>query len=1114
MSRIMYFSLVAFSAFIQPAIAETPPEQLAAIKALGGWASNVQKNRDGTVRFVRFSKSGVTDLHVSKIAAFKQLDYLAVITPTVTDAGLKHVKHLTNLDTLFLSQTKLTNAGMKALAKLVKLERLYIDHTQVDDDGLSVLTKLTNLQLLSLNGLPITDDGLSHIESLPRLITLSLSNTKITDAGLKRLAKIKTLKTLLINGTQVTDDGLIELSALTDLRSLDLSETAVTGKTLAVLKPVKKLERIQLFNTKANEEIVLASKPALPYAVISLTPKGTAATNAFQRYLAKSKDRDTELTPGHSAKIQPLSKIESPAKTRFTTTDEVPDFQRHVIPLLGRLGCNGRTCHGSFQGQGGFRLSMFGYDFDEDHKSLTGGDDPRVDVGKPSQSLMLLKPTMQEEHEGGLRFKKTSWQYNVLSKWIKSGAKGVANDRAYLHELRVTPSEIVFTKPDETVQLQAVAIWSDGTQEDVTGLTRFQTNNDATAEVDADGLVTCVGVGDTYIVSFYDNGVVSTQAILPVGKTAGDKFPAVPTPTKVDELVVQKLRKMGIVPSELSSDEEFLRRVSLDISGTLPTAKAVQDFMADPNPSKRAKKIDELLETTAYVEWWTNLYNDLTGSNAQHLGSTDMNSPAAGQWRAWIRRRVKDNVGWDKVVAGILLAESRRPGQTYDEFAAEQSTYLRRKNPEEFNAHENPMHYYWFRSNISIPSDRALSFGYVFLGVRLQCAQCHKHPFDQWSKKDFEQFTEFFTRIKTGVGPDAFQANKRLQLKLGVPKKLDTAALRRQMYMRVAAEGLPIPWREVYLDPPRKKPHVAKVLGGQEIDLNAYHDPREPLMDWLSRKDNPYFAKAFVNRIWAHYFGVGIVDPPDDFNMANPPSNKALLDYLARGFVENEYDIKWLHRTIANSRTYQLSWRPTDTNRKDKRNFSHSQVRRLPAEVTIDAVLQATASDKTIVASEKLVASRKIAQHPRSIQARSIDYSLLVFGKPLRTTNCDCERQMQPTLLQSLYVRNDSEMLGWLERRDGWLIQLSNQLKQPLAVETNTRTPPKPSTTKTELGQIDAAKIDELITTAYLRTVSREPKTWERERARKHLASAENSVEGLRDLLWVLLNTQEFLTNH
>ena len=566
------------------------------------------------------------------------------------------------------------------------------------------------------------------------------------------------------------------------------------------------------------------------------------------------------------------------------------------------------------------------------------------------------------------------------------------------------------------------------------------------------------------------------------------------------------------MPSELCTDEDFLRRVSLDMIGTLPTPSEIIQFLADTKPDKRQRKIDELLESPAYADWWSVKFCDLTGSNAQYLGTTDMNSPAAVQWSQWMRRRLHDNVGWDKIAAGMILAESRRPGQPYEDYAAEQSRFLSKKQPEDFTAPGNPMHYYWFRSNNQTPTDRALSFGYVFLGVRLQCAQCHKHPFDQWSQQDFEQFTQFFTRVKAGIAPDARESQYQLKLKLGVPEKLDTAALRRQMYLRVSAEGLPIPWNEIWIDKPGSQPHMAKLLGSEVVNLNDYHDPREPLMAWLLQRDNPYFAHAFVNRIWHHYFGVGIVDPPDDFNRANPPSNTALLDWLGEQFVANGYDIKWLHHTIANSRTYQRGWQPNDTNRNDQRNFSHALIRRMPAEVTIDAILQATANDARSNTWATDTANRKITQHPKSIQSRGIDFSLLVFGKPLRTTNCDCERQGQPTLLQSLYVRNDTEMLGWLERPDGWLVETAKHLNQPLSPETANTKP----TVKVKISPtvVPDAVIDDLVTEAYQRTVSRIPTTTELARGRDHLKSSENTVEGLRDLLWVLLNTQEFLTNH
>ncbi len=1096
------------------ALAEALKAEEPAAKALRGISSNLQKNRDGTVRFLRFSKSIVTDEHLKHLQPFKKLDYLAVICPKVSDAGVANVRGLTNLDTLYLSHTQLTDKGLAALTQLEKLERLYLTDTRITDAGFVHLAGLKSLQLLSLENTATTDAGLAQLEPLTNLQTLYLTDTKITDAGLRHLKPLQELRTLKLKDTAISDSGLNQLKDFGKLENLDLTGANVSDAAVDPLSQLKNLKQLTLYQTQLSDKAAAELRAALPKTSIHLSPRGGQERSALQRYLAGEKLREPAAkNPANSVAIVADQPVLPPAKRRFTKRGVIPDFQRHVIPLLGRLGCNGRTCHGSFQGQGGFRLSMFGYDFDADLLSLAGGDEPRVDLMSPAESLILNKPSSDDpdEHGGGQRFKKGGWEYQLLLNWIDAGAKGLAKDSAKFARLEVTPQEIVFGKPGESSELKAVAVWSDGSREDVTCLTRFQTNDETVAAVTPDGRVTCKTPGDTYIVSFYDNGIFSTQVLLPVTGQTDDRYPKVPTPTRIDELVVDKLSKLGIVPSELSTDAEFLRRVSLDLIGTLPTAEEVTAFVEDKSSTKRSQKIDELLESPAYVEWWTVRFSDLTGSNSQYLGSTDMNSPAASQWNAWIRRRVKDNVGWDRIAAGLILAESRRPGQTYEEYVAEQSRHLSRKEPTDFTALENPMHYYWFRSNNLQPVERALSFGYIFLGVRLQCAQCHKHPFDQWSKHDFEEFTQFFTRIKSGSAPDAREPQLALKHKLGVPVKLDTAALRRQMYLRVAAEGLPIPWNEIYIDPPGKKPHIAKLLGDVEFDLNEYGDPREPLMAWLVNKDNSYFARSFVNRIWSHYFGVGIVDPPDDFNLANPPSNKALLDWLAQEFVEHKYDIKWLHRTIVNSRTYQLSWRPNDSNRKDERNFSHSLIRRLPAEVTIDAILEATANDARAKTFATVLTGRKIGQHPRSIQARGIDYSLLVFGKPLRTTNCDCERQMQPTLLQSLYVRNDHEMLEWLERSDGWLVQTARQLGQTLSPEVKV---PKTAVKKAEAKPAEPAQVDELIRTAYLRTVNRSPRDEELKRAREHVGSTENTVEGLRDLMWVLLNTQEFLTNH
>jgi hypothetical protein len=1118
-------TVVALVALLGPAVslqAETPPEQEEAIKAIRGWPSNLQKNRDGTVRFIRFSKTGVKDEHLAHLPAFKQLDYLAVVTPSVTDEGLKHVASLTNLDTLFLSDSSLTDAVMPALRGLSRLERLYLDRTKVTDAGLVNIAGLKTLTTLSLIGTSTTDEGLEHVSQLENLEVLFLSDTSISDEGLKSLARLSKLKTLYLDGAAVSGTGLQHLKELQNLEVLSLRGTPVWAESLASLSACARLKELLLGETGITASDVAPLRDKLTKLDIKLSPLPGRNTNAFQKLLdgeslrsaARPAPKDAAASQANVDR-QVAGNINVAISQRLEDGNETPDFQKHVLPLLGRLGCNGRTCHGSFQGQGGFSLSMFGYDFEADHTALTGGDEPRVDVKKPDESLIIYKPTHEDDHGGGERFKVGSWEHRLLRRWIEAGAKGLSDGPNRIVRFDVTPAEIVFSKTGETKQLKCVAIWEDGTREDVTPLTRFQSNDDAIADVRPDGLITCKAPGDTDVISFYDNGIFSTQVLLPVSDRTGDRFPQVATPTEIDRLVTRKLARLGVVPSELSSDEDFLRRVSLDMIGTLPTPTEQVAFLADPSPDKRQRKIDELLESPAYADWWAVKFCDLTGSNSQYLGTTDMNSPAAIQWNQWMRRRIEDNVGWDKIAAGIVLSESRRPGQTYEEYAAEQSRFLSRSNPEDFTAHDNPMHYYWFRSNNQIPTDRALSFGYVFMGVRLQCAQCHKHPFDQWSKQDFEKFTQFFTRVKSGVAPDGKEAQTQLKMKLGVPVKLDTAALRRQMYLRVSAEGLPIPWNEIWIEKPGNKPQIAKLLGNEELDLNDYDDPREPLMAWLLQEDNPYFARAFVNRIWHYYFGVGIVEPPDDFNLANPPSNKLLLDWLSEQFVANGYDMKWLHRTIASSRTYQLSWKPNETNRDDFRNFSHAQIRRMPAEVTIDAILQATANDARMKTWSSNTSQRKITQHPRSIQARGIDYSLLVFGKPLRTTNCDCERQGQPTLLQSLYVRNDTEMLEWLERSDGWLVETARKLGQKLTLETK---PVKPASVKpTEPERVpspDDAVIDGLVHEAYQRSLSRSPTDDELVRGRGHLKSGESTIESLRDLMWVLLNTQEFLTNH
>jgi hypothetical protein len=988
----------------------------------------------------------------------------------------------------------------------------------------------------------------------------------------------------------------------------------------------------------------------------------------------------------------------APISSRFAAgiSKETPSFQRHVVPLLGKLGCNGRACHGSFQGRGGFRLSLFGYDFKMDHDALLANEDgARVDVHNPDASLILQKPTMRIPHDGGKRYSLGSWEHHVLLQWIQSGAAGVKPGDAKLAWLEVQPSEIHFSKKGEHVSLRAIAHWSDGTSEDVTPLCRYQSNDEQVAKIDAVGLVTSGDVGDSHVVAFYDAGVTPVAIVRPVSDVVGPKYPDVPTPTEIDRLVVKKLRKLGIVPSELSTDSEFLRRVSLDLTGSLPAADEVVAFLADKSPDKRHKKIDELLERPTYVAWWTTRLCDLTGNNDRALGNiTPVNQLASQEWYDWILKRVRANVPYDKLVENIVLATSRPPSQTYTDYSTEM-TALYRKTPEGNYADHAGLTHFWARRNIAQPQQKALAFAYTFLGIRIQCAECHKHPFDQWTQDDYKDFNKFFARVRYGTDPSDAAERKQLAdaLHLDVKKLADI----RREYPRLIAEGKVLPFDELFITPlrtrgslraqrpgalrprtkvaakpvkkadgsqakmadtnrPRKpiaaqepsitgtkpivaqgdekkaadaksrpkmgaktdakkaadrkpilamrpgqaKPKAAKrnpqqvselatarLLGGGNVDLTKYDDPRTPLMDWLRSKNNRFFARAFVNRVWANYFNVGIVDPPDNLSLANPPSNAELLDYLADGFVKHHYDMQWLHREITNSRTYQLSWRPNATNGLDQHNFSHAVLRRLPAEVAYDAVRQATSSDQAVAAMRTDTSDRAIGSPaPRRGGRGFSPYALGLFGRSVRESNCDCDRSNEPSLLQTVFLRNDSEVLAMVSNpRFGWVSQIVTQLqpkpsrtarpsaraavkvsrpqavagKPPAASKPDLLTPEQKTRRIAQLtdrirqfqdkgdakqvklltarledvkrqptrarpaaappaivkpSQLPLAKKQELVRTLYLRTLSRYPRDPECDRALAYLDKSDNLANGLRDLVWAVVNTEEFIINH
>lgn len=784
------------------------------------------------------------------------------------------------------------------------------------------------------------------------------------------------------------------------------------------------------------------------------------------------------LLCGLAASLGQAAEVLPAASQRFAADDvtETPDFQRHVVPLLGRLGCNGRACHGSFQGQGGFQLSLFGYDFAVDHRAIN----ERVERRDPRASLLLEKPTLATDHEGGRRLVEDSWQYRLLLRWIAGGASGTAAAQPLLR-LEVEPAELTLAAPGDAHSLRVVAHWADGLAEDVTCLCRFESRDDSIAAVDADGHVKVFGRGDTHLVASYDNAVTVVPVVMPVTDRAGSDYPAVATRTKVDQLVAAKLRKLGVVPSGVCGDAEFLRRASIDLTGTLPTPAEVEGFLADSSPDKRQAKIAELLDSPAYAAWWANRLCDITGNNPFRQSEGRIGQQLAEQWYAWLHRRVAENMPYDELVAGIVLAASRGEGQNYDDYAREMSAYLRDASAADFSRRATMPHY-WTRRNVEMPADKALAFAHSFLGLRLQCAQCHKHPYDRWTQNDFQQFTRFFAPLEFGVAESSKAAFESLAQRSGQPTSGNQRGSVTQEAAALAAEGRTIAWRELYFNPARSPAGTLNLLG-RRVRIEAGEDPRGPLLEWMRQNDNPYFARAFVNRVWANYFHVGLIDPVDDLNLANPPSNRELLDYLAEGFVSAGYDMKWLHREITLSDTYQRDWRPNETNRDDRRNYSRAIPRRLPAEVVYDALKQATAADSELTRVREQIDRRAIGFLATRMAGT---YAQRVFGQPERLIACDCERSNTPSLLQSIFLQNDPLIHARLEE-SGWLRQAAGA---------------------------ESPDHDRLIREAYLRTVNRPPDSQEVQQARQYLSQSESTAGGLRDLLWSLINSKEFILNH
>jgi hypothetical protein len=860
------------------------------------------------------------------------------------------------------------------------------------------------------------------------------------------------------------------------------------------------------------------------------------------------------------------------ARAGEVSLPENPSYERHVTALFSRLGCNGGTCHGAVRGQNGFRLSLFGSDPAGDRDRLLrefGGR--RLNLADPPASLLLRKATGQVEHGGGVRVKPGTFEYEVFRIWIAAGAPADPAGPSVVKDLRVSPTEQV-AKPGEEYRLRVEARFADGTVEDVTAYCSFDSIDAASATVDASGRVTARTPGEAAIIVRYRAQPAMARVLIP--RPGGGSFPAMKPQNFIDTHVLAKLRRMNLPPAPLADDATFLRRVYLDVTGELPTPDEVRAFLADSSPDKRVKKIDELLTRTAHAALWTLKFCDTLKAADFGVYADALSLEAdAPRLQAWVRARLDENTPYDEFVERIILAtsrEGRTPEQYADEVKGLFEGYAPGRKDLELYRNRRTLDLYWQRRGADGVGG-AMQVAHAFLGLRLECAQCHRHPHDIWRQEDLLDFANFFMRVrkvgfqgdnekkfpdmaalfkrfndeakgldkevkgrKDGEGKTLDEAAKKAKAdadkltaeiakleKAGeadeiAAKKMELEALKeviaraetfRQQTaeMEKRAKLMPEVARrlmhaEIRLLPPGQLAKVTSPIGSAEskafrllgetepVSVPADRDPRELVVAWMRRPDNPYFARAIVNRVWAHYFGRGIIDPPDNLSHFNPATHPELLQELCDGFVRNKYDLRWLHRTILNSRTYQQSSDGRPDAATDRTNYAAFPLRRLPAEVLLDALNAATGTvEKMDMKYHHWPDEMKTVEVPFAPRNAFVSFVLETYGRPKRNAavQCDCEREGSASIFQVLALANHPRV--WEKIRD------PNGRVAKLVKETPAE-----------------KRIDEM----FLATVSRSPTAAEREACAKYLAAAESLEKGLQGVLWSLVNTREFLLQH
>ncbi len=698
------------------------------------------------------------------------------------------------------------------------------------------------------------------------------------------------------------------------------------------------------------------------------------------------------------------------------------NFTTDIAPIFTKTGCNGGGCHGKSDGRGGLALSLFGFNPKSDFEAIVKGSrGRRVFSASPESSLMLLKPAGLVAHGGGKRLPADAPEFQRIQRWIATGAPWGSSNPAPLERLEIAPAARTLTRKAEQ-QILVMAVYADGSRRDVTRLTDFTSNDPGIAVVDEQGVVTTQSrTGETAIVCKFNGQVGAAQVLVPLDKPdSASRWPALPPGNFIDTHVMAKLRELNVPPSTLVDDAGFLRRAALQIAGRLPSLDEAKEFLADPAADKRAKLVDRLLESGDHADLFAQKWSDVLRNK---LRQQKARTPGTLAFHRWIRNAVADNMPYDQFVREILTATGRGtmnpPAQWYAEVR-----YLDR-----------------------YVDDTAQ----VFLGLRIGCARCHNHPFEKYTQDDYYGMAAFFARVdrKGGNGIAERAADEIIFLKT-------SGSVKHPVTEKIVA------------------PHG---LGGPLLDINVYDDPRSALVDWMCEPKNPYFARAFVNRMWAHFFGRGLVDPLDDLRATNPASNEPLLNALAQEFVKSKFNMRHIVRLIATSTTYQLSSTPHEDNLDETQAYSRFYPQRLTAEVLYDAINTVT---KRSGSFGGMPAGTRAVQLPHEDFK---DTLLDLFGRPPRESACECERVAEPSLAQSLYLMSNPTFLAKVSDGQSFAAQIAK----------------------------DKRPTEERVRELFLAALARQPRPEELAVALEHLKTHGETASAFGDLVWVLINTKEFL---